>query len=82
MFWRPRCRVNVLPPVIHPTLCCENHLFHNYVVPHIHPSHTTTFNHHIFQHQHYFPHTVSVANDMYHHDVGYRGFGPRPLFAF
>lgn len=32
------------------------------VVPHYHPSHLTTVNHHHIEHQHHFPHTQSVVN--------------------
>ncbi|WP_370467595.1 CotD family spore coat protein [Rummeliibacillus sp. SL167] len=35
----------------------------NTVVPHIHPSHTTTVNRHVINNQHYFPHTESVVNE-------------------
>ncbi len=41
-----------------------NHTFQNTIVPHIHPSHTTTVNHHNFQHVHSFPHTESVVNEV------------------
>lgn len=34
----------------------------NTVVPHVHPSHLTTINHHHIEHQHHFPHTQSVKN--------------------
>ncbi|MEK4228857.1 CotD family spore coat protein [Solibacillus sp. FSL H8-0538] len=34
----------------------------NTVVPHVHPSHTTTVNRHMINHEHYFPHTQSVVN--------------------
>lgn len=39
----------------------------NTVVRHVHPSHTTTVNKHIINHQHYFPHTESVVNECYEH---------------
>ncbi|TKC19672.1 CotD family spore coat protein [Robertmurraya kyonggiensis] len=50
---------NVLPAVVHPTKQCVNNTFTNNVVPHIHPTHTTTVNHVNFQHQHFFPQTNS-----------------------
>ncbi|MGP7816020.1 CotD family spore coat protein [Niallia sp. 01092] len=56
---RPSC---VLPAVVHPTKCCVNHTFSNNIVPHIHPTHTTTVNHVNYEHQHYFPQTQSVEN--------------------
>lgn len=33
------------------------------VVPHVHPSHITTVNKHIIDHQHHFPVTESVVNE-------------------
>ena len=33
------------------------------VVPHVHPSHVTTVNKHIIDHQHHFPVTESVVNE-------------------
>ncbi|PLR77185.1 spore coat protein CotD [Bacillus sp. V3-13] len=61
------CRPShVLPAVLHPTKCCVKHNFINNVVPHIHPTHTTTVNHVNYQHQHYFPQTQSVVNEVTH----------------
>ncbi|WP_420490833.1 CotD family spore coat protein, partial [Neobacillus drentensis] len=54
---------NFMPPVIHPTKQIVNHTFSTTVVPHIHPVHTTTVNHHMYQHKHYCPHTASCAED-------------------
>lgn len=51
---------NVLPAVVHPTKHCVKNTFTNNVVPHIHPTHTTTVNHVNFQHQHFFPQTNST----------------------
>jgi len=57
------CKPNhVLPAIVHPTKCCVNNTFTNNIVPHIHPSHTTTVNHVNYKHQHFFPHTQSVEN--------------------
>ncbi|MER2058599.1 MAG: CotD family spore coat protein [Niallia sp.] len=50
---------NILPAVVHPTKCCVNNTFSNNIVPHIHPTHTTTVNHVNYEHQHFFPHTQS-----------------------
>jgi spore coat protein D len=55
---------NVTPPVIHPTTNFVNHTFSTTVVPHIHPVHTTTINHHMFQHKHYCPSTASCCEDV------------------
>lgn len=54
---------NVTPPIIHPTVHNVNHTFSTTVVPHIHPSHTTTVNHHMFQHKHFCTHTESCCNE-------------------
>src|SRR4051794_29385528 len=54
---------NFMPPVIHPTKQLVNHTFSTTVVPHIHPVHTTTVNHHMYQHKHYCPHTASCAEE-------------------
>jgi len=56
--------VGVCPPIVHPTKCCVNHTCQKYIVPHIHPSHMTTVNHHIYQHEHYYPHTESTVNEV------------------
>ena len=56
------CKPNVLPAICHPTKCCVNHTFQNNIVPHIHPTHTTTVNHVNYEHQHFFPQTQSVQN--------------------
>jgi len=55
---------NVAPPVIHPTTNLVNHTFSTTVVPHIHPVHTTTINHHLFQHKHFCPQTASCAEEV------------------
>ncbi|MDN3016753.1 CotD family spore coat protein [Paenibacillus sp. BSR1-1] len=55
---------NFMPPVIHPTQNIVNHTFSTTVVPHIHPVHTTTINHHMFQHKHYCPQTASCAEEV------------------
>lgn len=64
-FPRPRpTQAQVLPPRIHPTQhdvvynCCE------YIVPEVHPSHTTVVNKHLYKHFHQFPHTQSVVNQV------------------
>ncbi|MEH7157331.1 CotD family spore coat protein [Neobacillus drentensis] len=55
---------NFMPPVIHPTQQIVNHTFSTTVVPHIHPVHTTTVNHHLYQHKHYCPQTASCAEEV------------------
>ncbi|MEH7305079.1 CotD family spore coat protein, partial [Neobacillus drentensis] len=55
---------NFLPPVVHPTQQIVNHTFSTTVVPHIHPVHTTTVNHHLYQHKHFCPQTASCAEEV------------------
>ncbi|KAA0550184.1 spore coat protein CotH [Bacillus sp. BGMRC 2118] len=57
-------RPNIMAPIVHPTKYCVKHHFQTTIVPHIHPSHTTHVNHHMYQHNHYFPHTESVVNEV------------------
>lgn len=71
------CRPNVLRPIVHPTKCCVNHSFSKTIVPHIHPTHTTNVNHHLFEHQHYFPHTQSAVNEVSQQHLSCGG-GPVP----
>jgi spore coat protein D len=58
------CRPKVLSPIVYPTKCCVQNFHDTTIVPHIHPSHTTNVNHHLYQHNHYFPHTESVVNEV------------------
>lgn len=51
------------PPRVSPTRQQVNTNIINTVVPHIHPSHTTTVNRHVVNNQHFFPHTQSVVNE-------------------
>lgn len=60
---------NFAPPVIHPTKQVVNHTFSTTVVPHIHPTHTTTINHHTFQHKHYCPQSASAAQECCHQHI-------------
>lgn len=53
------------PPRVSPTRQFVKTNIYNTVVPHIHPSHTTTVNKHMINHQHYFPHTESVVNETF-----------------
>ncbi len=51
------------PPLVSPgQQYVKTNLF-NKVVTHLHPSHTTTVNKHMINHQHYFPHTESCVNE-------------------
>lgn len=53
------------PPRVSPTRENVRTNVINTVVPHIHPTHTTTVNQHVIHNQHYFPHTESVVNECY-----------------
>jgi spore coat protein D len=55
---------NFMPPVIHPTNQIVNHTFSTTVVPHIHPTHVTTVNHHMFQHKHFCTESESCAENV------------------
>ncbi|MDX8362916.1 MULTISPECIES: CotD family spore coat protein [Bacillaceae] len=54
----------VQPPIVHPTKCCVQHHYCTFIVPHIHPSHVQHVNHVLYQHQHYYPQTESVVNEV------------------
>lgn len=41
-------------------------VYQPYVVSHIHPEHTQVNMHQIYNHQHYYPHTVSQCCDVQH----------------
>lgn len=57
---------NMLPPVVYPTQQFVNTNQFTHIVPHVHPSHTTTVNQHMYKHEHYCPHTHSVVNEVCH----------------
>ncbi len=66
----PVSPTNVLPTSVAPAQVTPPQEFvntnlQNTVVPHVHPSHTTTVNQHLFTHKHYFPHTQSVVNECF-----------------
>ncbi|WP_100331378.1 spore coat protein [Bacillus xiapuensis] len=67
----------VLPAIVHPPTCCEQHTYEEVIVPHIHPTHTAHVNHQLYEHQHYFPHTESFAQNAYNQQqiCGRRPYG-------
>jgi spore coat protein D len=65
--------------IVYPTKCCVQNSYSKTVVPHIHPSHTTNVNHHMYEHLHYYPHTESVANEVSNQHFN---CGPRPPAGF
>lgn len=73
---------NVMPPVVYPTQQFVNTNQFTHIVPHVHPSHTTTVNQHMFQHQHYCPHTHSVVNEVCHQHLNCCCPPPRRPFGF
>ncbi|WP_368657246.1 CotD family spore coat protein [Metabacillus halosaccharovorans] len=73
------CRPKVMAPIVHPTKCCVNNTYSETIVPHIHPQHTTTVNHEFYKHQHYFPQTQSVQNEVTHQH--FNVYGPTPGFG-
>lgn len=53
---------SVLPASVSPTKNIVQSNVFKTIVPHVHPTHKTTVNQHVFQHQHYFPCTQSTVN--------------------
>ena len=51
------------PPLVSPAQQYVKTNLLNKVVTHVHPSHTTTVNKQMINHQHYFPHTESCVNE-------------------
>ncbi|MDD9148099.1 MULTISPECIES: CotD family spore coat protein [unclassified Sporolactobacillus] len=45
------------------------HVYKPVIVQHIHPTHTRIMTHYIYEHQHYYPHTLSQTCDECHYDV-------------
>lgn len=71
------------PTQVHPTQVSPaqnnvNTMVFPHVVPHVHPSHTTNVNKHVFKHQHYFPQTQSTVNECYNQHLVCTGRPPRP----
>ncbi len=62
---RPPINTQVLPPRIHPTKQCVVHNCCEYIVPEVHPTHTTVVNEHLYKHYHNFPQTISNVDQVY-----------------
>ncbi|MDA3130073.1 CotD family spore coat protein [Aliibacillus thermotolerans] len=60
----------MMAPVTHPTMHQTQYKHYEYIVPEIHPVHTTTVNKHLYKHYHSFPHTESQVNEVYHQHFG------------
>ncbi|WP_245741932.1 spore coat protein [Anaerobacillus arseniciselenatis] len=52
----------MMPPRVHPTQHYVKHKCCEYIVPEVHPSHTTIVQDHMYKHYHNFPHTQSVVD--------------------
>ncbi|WP_078553473.1 spore coat protein [Bacillus alkalicellulosilyticus] len=81
----PKC-TKVMPAIVHPTKCNVTQQCCEYIVPEIHPSHTTNITHHHYKHVHSFPHTFSQQQTVSHQNVIQPPTfapapGPRPGFA-
>ncbi|MFA8438043.1 CotD family spore coat protein [Pueribacillus sp. YX66] len=70
MSWFPRQpRPTTLRPIVCPTRTIVKNVYHPYVVPVIHPTHTKYNHHKIYQYQHHCPHTVSHHQSVSHQHV-------------
>lgn len=70
---------NVTAPIVSPTQQTVNTNVIKTIVPHVHPSHNTTVNKFVYQHQHYFPHSESVVNECYNQQLICTGPPPMPV---
>lgn len=52
------------PPRIHPTQQNVVYNCNEYIVPEVHPAHTTVVNKHLYKHYHNFPQTVSAVDQV------------------
>ncbi|MFB5663099.1 CotD family spore coat protein [Alteribacillus sp. HJP-4] len=68
-----------MPAVNHPVTEKKNYQCNEYIVPEVHPVHTTNVNKHLYKHYHSYPQTESTVNEVYnqHFNCG-PGQGPRP----
>ncbi|WP_026671905.1 spore coat protein [Alkalihalobacterium bogoriense] len=66
--WQKPC-TQIMPAVVHPTKCNVRQKCCEYIVPNIHPSHTTNLTHHNYKHVHTFPHTESFQQTVSHQNV-------------
>ncbi|AIC94529.1 MULTISPECIES: spore coat protein [Shouchella] len=53
-----------LPAVVHPTQHNVVESTQEYIVPEIHPTHTTHVKNHVYKHVHHYPHTDSVQENV------------------
>lgn len=76
VFPSPGFPTQVAPAQMSPTQQFVNTNVMNTVVPHVHPSHLTTVNKHVYTHQHHFPQTQSVVNECLQQQMI---CGPKPM---
>ncbi|MTT30811.1 hypothetical protein GMB86_02125 [Terrilactibacillus sp. BCM23-1] len=55
--------------IVDPQTMNVAHVYKPVIVKHIHPSHTQIQTHYLYEHQHYYPHTVSHCCDVQHKNV-------------
>ncbi|MFD2617763.1 CotD family spore coat protein [Terrilactibacillus laevilacticus] len=55
--------------IVDPQTMDVAHIYKPVIVKHIHPSHTQIQTHYLYEHQHYYPHTVSHCCDVQHRNV-------------
>ncbi|WKB35222.1 CotD family spore coat protein [Terrilactibacillus sp. S3-3] len=63
------CPPKAAGPVYDPQSVNVEDVFKPVIVQHIHPSHTQINEHYVYEHQHYYPHTVSHCCDEQHHHI-------------
>ncbi|MED1601839.1 spore coat protein [Alkalihalophilus marmarensis] len=73
---QPTC-TKVMPAVVHPTKCNMTQKTCEYIVPEVHPSHTTHVTNHVYKHVHSFPHTDSFQETISNQQFVANGPGPQ-----
>jgi spore coat protein D len=72
----PTC-TKVMPAVVHPTKCNVTQKTCEYIVPEVHPTHTTHVTNHVYKHVHSFPHTDSFEQTISNQQFVANGPGPQ-----
>lgn len=60
----PVAHQQMYPPRVHPTQQHVVYQCNEYIVPEVHPAHTTIVNKHLYKHYHNFPQTVSSVDQV------------------
>lgn len=63
------CPPKSTDPIYDPQNVNVEDVYKPVIVQHIHPSHTQINEHYVYEHQHYYPHTVSHSCDEQHHHI-------------